>query len=123
MNGIHNNIYFIPFNLSGNLSVTDFQSSFKRLLWWIFISTRGGEMRIKIIRSLIEGPKNANRLSSSLGVNYRTVEHHMKVLLSNNLVMVQGDGYGKVYFPGPVLINNIKILQEIFMAAGIKGEI
>ncbi|MHB1439470.1 MAG: winged helix-turn-helix domain-containing protein [Cuniculiplasma sp.] len=80
-------------------------------------------MRIKIIVSLLESPKNANKLSSSLGVNYRTVEHHMKVLLSNNIVMVQGDGYGKVYFPTPILINNIKILQEIFMAAGREGGI
>jgi len=78
-------------------------------------------MRIKIIRSLIEDPKNANRLSSSLGVNYRTIEHHMKVLLSNNLVLVEGSGYGKVYFPSPVLTSNIKVLQEIFTAAGIKG--
>jgi predicted transcriptional regulator len=92
-------------------------------LWWVFISTRGGEMRIKIIKSLLEEPKNANRLSDSLNVNYRTIEHHMKILSSNNLIMVQGEGYGKVYFPGQILINNIKILREIFKAAGIEEDI
>jgi|GEM_PF-655020 len=123
MNEIHNKFYFIPFNLSESLSVRDFHSSLSRLLWWVLISTKGGDMRIRIIQSLLEDPKNANMLSSSLGVNYRTIEHHMKVLLSNNLVIVQGNGYGKVYFPSPVLINNIEILQEIFKAAGKEGKI
>ncbi len=77
-------------------------------------------MRIKIIKSLLESPKNANKLSSNLNVNYRTIEHHMKVLISNHLVLVQGDGYGKVYFPDQVVVRNIKMLQEIFTSAGIK---
>ncbi len=80
-------------------------------------------MRIKIIRSLLEEPKNANRLSESLNVNYRTIEHHMRVLRSNNLVTVQGEGYGKVYFPGQIITSNIKILTEILKAAGIEEEI
>ena len=100
----------------------EFDSSFKRLLWWIFISTRGGEMRIKVMKSLMESPKNAYGLSCSLGVNYRTIEHHMKVLLSNNFVVVQGQGYGKVYFPSPTLVNNIKTFQETLTAAGIKWD-
>ncbi|MCW6170849.1 MAG: winged helix-turn-helix domain-containing protein [Thermoplasmatales archaeon] len=77
-------------------------------------------MRIKIIKSLLESPKNANKLSLNLNVNYRTIEHHMKVLISNHLVLVQGDGYGKVYFPDQVIVRNIKMLQEIFTSAGIK---
>ncbi len=80
-------------------------------------------MRVKIIRSLMEEPKNANRLSSSLNVNYRTIEHHMGVLQSNNLVMVQGEGYGKVYFPSQILINNMDMLREILRTAGIEEEI
>ena len=77
-------------------------------------------MRIKIIKSLLESPKNANKLSLNLNVNYRTIEHHMKVLISNHLVLVQGDRYGKVYFPDQVIVRNIKMLQGIFASAGIK---
>lgn len=79
-------------------------------------------MRINIIKSLMESPKNANVLSSALGVNYRTIEHHLKVLISNGIIIAQGNNYGKVYFPSPVLIKNINILKEIFSAAGLRED-
>lgn len=60
-------------------------------------------MRLRIMKSILDSPKNANQLSSDTKVNYRTIEHHIKILLSNNLVSVQGEGYGKVYFPSSLV--------------------
>ncbi|MGC8505148.1 MAG: winged helix-turn-helix domain-containing protein [Thermoplasmata archaeon] len=100
------------------MAADDFQSSLKRLLWWTFISTRGGNMRLKIMKSILDSPKNANRLSSDTGVNYRTIEHHIKILLANNLVTVQGEGYGRVYFPSPLLTKNFHIFEEILDREG-----
>ncbi|MEM0158861.1 MAG: winged helix-turn-helix domain-containing protein [Thermoplasmataceae archaeon] len=68
---------------------------------------------MKIMRSILENPKNANQICSDLGVNYRTIEHHLKVLLDNHLVMTVGDGYGKTYFPGELAQNNLNMLIEI----------
>jgi DNA-binding transcriptional ArsR family regulator len=103
------------------LAAEDFQSSLKRLLWWTFISTRGGNMRLKIMKSILDNPKNANQLSSDTKVNYRTIEHHIKILLANNLLSVQGEGYGRVYFASHLLTKNFYIFEEILDKAGMTG--
>ena len=100
------------------MTSTDFETSFKRLIWWLFVSTRGGFMRTRIMLSLIEKPKNANQLCGELNVNYRTIDHHLKVLLENDLITVMGDGYGKTYFPGPSVEKNIEIFTDIIRKAG-----
>lgn len=92
----------------------DFQSSFNRLVWWLLKATRGGDMRTKIMKSIMDEPKNANRIRRELGVNYRTIEHHLKVLADNTLVMSQGDRYGKIYFLSPSASKNLDIFQRIF---------
>lgn len=79
-------------------------------------------MRTKIMISLIDKPKNANQLCGELNVNYRTVEHHLKVLLDNDIVAVMGEGYGRIYFPGPIVENNMEEFMNIIGKAGsMKG--
>ncbi len=53
----------------------------KRLLYWLFFASKGGITRLKIIKSLLKSPLNRNELSVILNLNYRTVEHHVKVLI------------------------------------------
>lgn len=71
-------------------------------------------MRARIMQSIMEEPKNANQLSKEVGVNYRTVEHHLKVLMENSLITSQGDGYGMVYFLSPAASRNIEIIEKVF---------
>ena len=78
-------------------------------------------MRTRIMLSLIEKPKNANQLCGELNVNYRTIDHHLKVLLENDLITVMGDGYGKTYFPGPSVEKNIEIFTGIIRKSGGMG--
>ncbi len=101
----------------------DFKNSIGRLMWWLFVATRGGEMRLRIMKSIMENPKNANQLSSEVGVNYRTIEHHLKVLVENHLVMIMGNGYGKTYFLGEIAQNNSNILEEIMNQSNMKGRV
>lgn len=75
-------------------------------------------MRSRIMISVINKPKNANQISSEIGVNYRTVEHHLKVLKENNMISVMGNGYGKIYFPGELIENNYEAFMEILKRAG-----
>ncbi|MGP6220722.1 winged helix-turn-helix domain-containing protein [Caldiplasma sukawensis] len=79
-------------------------------------------MRLKIMKILMENPSNINRLSETLKVNYRTVEHHVKVLISNNLLDVEGDGYGKIYFPSSVFTRNLDTLKDILYKQNLKWE-
>lgn len=70
----------------------------RRVLWHLLGGTRGGPVRIRVLRELGERPYNANQLAERLGVDYKTVTHHLRVLRENRIVEPQGDGYGAVYF-------------------------
>ncbi|ADL19750.1 Predicted transcription regulator, ArsR family [Acidilobus saccharovorans 345-15] len=68
------------------------------LLWWLFIGSRGGEMRLRIVELLAKGPANANQIAEALGVNYRTVRHHLELLVESGLVITEGPRYGQLYY-------------------------
>ncbi len=64
---------------------------------WLIEGTRGGRLRARILLLLRDGPMNAHQLARSLGVNYRTATHHLRVLQEHGLVERLGDGYGSPY--------------------------
>jgi len=70
----------------------------KYLLGWLIAGTRGGPTRAKIIGTLKETPQNANQLATTLGMDYRTIRHHLDVLQKNKIITSVGDGYGMTYF-------------------------
>lgn len=75
-----------------------------RKLWYLIAGTRGGINRARILRSLKERPYNANDLASGLGLDYKTVRHHLDILRENDCVMTLGDqGYGLLYALSPHL--------------------
>lgn len=90
----------------------------KRLLWWLLAGTRGGEMRARIISLLKERPYNANQLAQELGVDYKTVRHHLRVLLKNRIVVAKGERYGRLYFLSPDMEENMHIFEEIWNKIG-----
>ena len=71
---------------------------FKQVLLWLVAGSRGGVNRGRIIEAVKRKPLNANQLSNDLGVEYKTIRHHLDVLEENNVVTSVGDHYGKVYF-------------------------
>ena len=87
--------------------------SLKYLLGWLIAGTRGGATRAKIIGTLKETPQNANQLATQLGMDYRTIRHHLKVLEKNRLITTAGEGYGTTYFLSPALEENYVIFEEI----------
>ena len=70
----------------------------KGLFWYLFVGTRGGQNRVRIISQLRNKPSNKNQLSQDLGLDYKGIEHHIKTLEKNNLVTKMGTKYGVVYF-------------------------
>ncbi|KJE48714.1 MULTISPECIES: winged helix-turn-helix domain-containing protein [Acidiplasma] len=91
----------------------DFSDEYRKILWWLLIATRGGEKRIEIIKILRKNPENLYKLSEDLNVNYRTAEHHVKVLLNNNIIKRMGNGYGSVYFLSDYYDKHFDIIEEI----------
>ena len=85
----------------------------KRLLWYLFAGSRGGENRIKIIDLIKEQPHNINQLAETLGVDYKAVQHHIGVLEKNNMITRIGEKYGVLYFISNYLEANIEAFKEI----------
>lgn len=85
----------------------------KRLLWFLFAGLRGGINRLRIISMIKEKPMNINQLAEILNLDYKAIQHHIRVLEKNNLVSKQGEKYGIMYFISPFLEANIDSFEEI----------
>ena len=85
----------------------------KRLLWFVFAGTRGGLNRMKLILALKNQPLNANQLAKELGLDYKAIQHHIKVLEKNNLVTKAGEKYGVTFFVSTFLEVNMESFDEI----------
>jgi predicted transcriptional regulator len=84
-----------------------------RLLWFLFAGTRGGDNRIKILDLLIKNPLNINKISEELQLDYKTIQHHVRILEKNNLVTKIGDKYGILYFISNYMEKNIESYYNI----------
>ena len=91
---------------------------FRNLMWYVFAGTRGGQSRINIIRLLQERPYNAHQLCKKLSVDYRTILHHIKVLVDNEFITYEGKKYGEVFFLSDVFESEITNFNEIVNKLG-----
>lgn len=69
------------------------------VLWYVLTGTRGGVNRVRILRTLNERPRNANQLAEALSLDYKTIRHHLDVLVENGILQNSGNDYGAVYLP------------------------
>ena len=85
----------------------------RRLLWFVFAGSRGGLNRLRIITVLKEKPQNTNQLANELGLDYKSIQHHIHVLEKNNLISKEGEKYGITFFISTFLEVNMKTFDEI----------
>ncbi len=84
----------------------------RKLLLYLFTGTRGGFTRLKIIMLLLEKPYNTHQLAQELDLDYKAVQHHMKVLEKNNMVTRIGEKYGAIFHLSNYLEVNITALND-----------
>lgn len=71
---------------------------FRSLMWYLLFGTRGGPNRRRLLEELTRSPANAHQLAASLGLDYRTVRHHLRILERNGAVVRPvGDAYATPY--------------------------
>jgi DNA-binding transcriptional ArsR family regulator len=93
-------------------------------LWYLLAGTRGGLNRGRILKTLRERPLNANDLSGRLGLDYKTVRHHLDVLRENDCVMTLGsEGYGLLYTLSPRLQSHFEDFEAIWRRLESHGEL
>jgi len=86
----------------------------KHILYWLIAGTRGGGTRARIIETLKERPSNAHQLAESIGMDYRTIRHHLRVLADNKIIESAGEKYGKVYFLSREIEENYDTFEDIW---------
>jgi len=85
----------------------------KRLLWFVFAGSRGGFNRLRLVQTIKEKPLNANQLAKELKLDYKAIQHHVKVLEKNNIITKVGEKYNVTYFISTFLEVNIDTFDEI----------
>ncbi len=85
----------------------------KRLLWFVFMGSKGGLNRIRLISAIRKSPLNANQLAKEMGLDYKAIQHHIGVLEKNNLITRVGDKYGVTFFISTFLEVNLEVFDEI----------
>lgn len=88
-------------------------SNFRHDMWNTFAGTKGGKTRIRIIDLLKHRPYNAHQLCKAVGVDYRTILYHLKILTDNQFIFCDGKRYGVVYFLTEIFEREIATYNEI----------
>lgn len=79
----------------------------------MFFGTRGGPTRIKIVDLIKDRPYNVNQLSTEIKMDYKTVQHHIKILEDNKIIVPEEKKYGTMYFHSQMFEQSIDIFNEI----------
>lgn len=85
----------------------------RHVLWWLIDGSHGGRNRLQIIRALDDMSMNANQLSNEPDFNYKTTQHHLELLVKNNVSITMGDDCGKTCFLVNQVGANLDILDEV----------
>jgi DNA-binding transcriptional ArsR family regulator len=93
-------------------------SAVRRIIWWVFTGSRGGPNRARLVVAVKEQPMNANQIAANLGMDYKTVRHHLNVLVKNHMLISVGEGYGAMYFISPELEQNYDEFVRIWGKIG-----
>jgi len=81
--------------------------------WFLFVGSRGATNRIRIMSALRKMPSNRNQLAKELGIEYKLIQHHLKVLEKNNLVIKTGNRYGLTFCVSALFENGEFVFDEI----------
>jgi len=85
----------------------------KMVFWGLFVGSRGATNRIRIMSALRKRPSNKNQLAIELGIEYKLIQHHLKVLEKNNLVIKTGNRYGLTFCVSALFEYNENVFDEI----------
>ena len=94
----------------------------RSLLKYMFSATRGGRSRLCIVALLLGGRLNRHQLARAAGMDYKAVEHHLRVMEKNRLVERDGGGYGCTYRVSGLLEHGLHELVGAADALGRRAE-
>ena len=75
----------------------------QKLLCHLIQGTRGGKTRALILKHLFNKSYNTNQLATALNMDYKTIRHHLAVLIKNGIIGKVNEMSSESYF----ILNNI----------------
>ena len=88
------------------------------VLWYVFLGSRGGDTRMRIVGLLRMHPANANQLKVALSLDYSTVRHSLRVLEKNRIIFAGEEKYGAVYRLSPEFMSIIEQYDALVACNG-----
>ena len=94
--------------------------NFGRILWYVFATSKGVPTRVRIVDLLVKRPYNMHQISKELKMDYKTIQHHIRVLDENRVITAEEKKYGTIYFPSALFDGVKDIFDEIKNKVGEK---
>lgn len=82
-----------------------------KLLCYLIQGTRGGKTRALLLKHLSEKSCNANQLATAMNMDYKTIRHHLNVLIKNGIISKGNDGYSDLYFISKNIEMNLNMMS------------
>ena len=92
----------------------------KELFSSVFTGMSGRYTRMRIICAITEEPMNTLEISKKLDLDYKTIQHNIKVLESNSFIVRKGEGYGDLFFPSDLISSNLPTLYKVIQKVETK---
>ncbi|WP_224447137.1 winged helix-turn-helix domain-containing protein [Haloprofundus salilacus] len=90
------------------------------ILWYVLTSTRGGDNRLRLLVAADEEARNANQFAADLGLDYKTVRHHLDVLVENDILEPLTEGYGARYRPTDRVRHHWETVEKILAESDVE---
>ncbi len=83
---------------------------------FIFVGSRGGYNRVRIVELIRQEAMNPNKIAEKLELDYKTVQHHLKLLQENGILVPSSPKgtYGAMYFLTPYVEKNLEAIRHIW---------
>lgn len=89
------------------------KDALKRALVLSLSGTRGGLVRLDILLLLLEKSQNTNEMSKTLDMDYKSVQHHIRVLEKSSLITSSKKKYSNAYRLSTLLLSNKDVLEAL----------
>lgn len=86
----------------------------RKLLCYLITDTRGGKTRALILKYLVDKPYNTNQLARAMNMDYKTIRHHLDVLVKHGIVAKEKDGYTTWYSLSKNAQDSLYLLEDAF---------
>jgi len=94
----------------------------KKLFWFLFAESVGAKNRIRIMSVLRKIPSNRHQLSTEVGLEFKGIQHHLKILEESNLVKKTEKQSRMIYYVSELFMHNEILFDEIIDRLKIRYE-